>query len=166
MNFKMFEAINDPQKDPVNAPVYLNDSQGKLRRTASVKVWDKIGIGFSTIDSRGVFCVDYIKEREIFEIAPIIILSKDQIKGTELMDYAFKVSSTEYAIAFGSASIYNHRNQPMATWKINTEKKTITFTALRDIEPGEEIFISYGKPYWNSREVSAKISPVTKYQQK
>jgi hypothetical protein len=166
IDFKMFEGLNDPKKGPVSTPIYISDSQGKLRRTASVKVWDKIGVGYSSIDSRGVFCVDYIKEGETFEIAPLLILPKDQVKDTEMMDYVFKVSNTEYAIAFGNASIYNHRNQPMASWKLNTEKKTISFTALRDIEPGEEIFVSYGKSYWNSRDVSAKVSPVTKYQKK
>lgn len=158
MNFKTFESLGKIPDDPV----YLREPQGKLHRTASVKVWDKIGVGYSSIDSRGVFCVDYIKSGECFEETPIIILSADEVKETVLMDYAFKIGASEYAIALGSGSLYNHRNQPMAKWKIDEARKVICFTALRDIEPGEEIFISYGKSYWKSRDISAKISPVSK----
>ena len=159
INFRTFESLG--AKGPDTDPVYIREPQGKLRRTVAVKVWDKIGVGTSNIDERGVFCTDYIKTGECFEEAPLIILSGDDVKGTPLMDYVFKTGD-EYAVAFGSASLYNHRNQPMAEWKINREKKTICFYALRDIEPGEEIFISYGKKYWRSRDISAETSPTLK----
>ena len=158
IDFKTFEG-QDPTKDAVAKPEYIREPQGKLRRTASVKVWDKIGVGISSVDKRGVFCTDYIQKNECFEICPIIIVPAEEVVETSIMDYVFKVNNNEYAIAFGNASIYNHRNQPMAEWKIDQEKKIISFIALRDIEPGEEIFVSYGKPYWNSRDVSAKTSP-------
>jgi uncharacterized protein len=162
MNFKTFEALSDPQKSPVAEPSYIREPQGKLRRTASVKVWRKVGVGQSSVDKRGVFSVDYIKEGEIFEAAPIVIVPADEVKETSLIDYAFKVGTDEYAIAFGNASLYNHRNQPSAEWRVDLEKKVINFVALHDIEPGEEIFISYGKTYWQSRDVSAKVSPDSK----
>jgi hypothetical protein len=166
IDFRTFESLGDPKKDPVNSPVYMSEPQGKLRRTAAVKVWDKIGVGKSGIDTRGVYCVDYIKNGECFEEAPILIVPRDTVAGTPIMDYAFKIDDNEYAIAFGNASMYNHRNQPMAEWKIKPSDKKICFYALRDIEPGEEIFISYGKPYWNSRDISAKTSPVLANQNK
>lgn len=162
MDFKTFESLG-PKGNPAQ-PDYIREPQGKLRRTASVKVWDKVGVGYSNIDERGVFCTDYIKNGEVFEVAPIIVVPADSIKGGTLMDYAFKISTGEYAIALGNASLYNHRNQPAAEWKVDPVKKTISFIALRDIEPGEEIFISYGKDYWKSRDISAKVSPVSKNQ--
>jgi hypothetical protein len=161
IDFRTFEALGTPSKDePVNNPVYLREPSGKLRRTASVKVWDKVGVGLSGLKERGVFCTDYIKRGECFEIAPIITVQKDEVSGTSIMDYVFKISDSTYAIAFGNASMYNHRNQPMAEWKLDPEKETISFYALRDIEPGEEIFVSYGKTYWKSRDISAETSPV------
>ena len=51
MDFKTFEG-QDPIKDPVSKPEYLREPQGKLRRTASVKVWDKIGVGVSSVDKK------------------------------------------------------------------------------------------------------------------
>jgi len=159
IDFRTFESLGNPKNDPVNSPVYIKEPQGKLRRTASVKVWDKVGVGKSGIDRLGVFCTDYIKKGECFEEAPILVLSEEVVKKTVLMDYVFKVDNMQYAIAFGNGSIYNHRNQPMAEWKIDIDRKLICFYALRDIEPGEEVFISYGKTYWKTRDIEMKKSP-------
>lgn len=158
IDFTTFESLGS-KTDTSTDPVYIREPQGRLRRTASVKVWDKIGVGKSSVDQKGVFCVDYIKKDEIFEIAHILIIPAETAKGSILIDYVFKINDDTYAIGFGNASIYNHRNQPMAEWKINQEAQTITYKAIRDIEPGEEVFVSYGKSYWNSRDVSAKSSP-------
>ena len=162
IDFKTFESVNDPLQNPVADPVYIREPQGKLRRTASVKVWDKVGVGFSSIDKRGVFCTDYIKKGEIFEVAPYIEVPASEVKETVLIDYVFKIGVDDYAVAFGNASLYNHRNQPSAEWRVDLEKRVINFIALHDIEPGEEIFISYGKTYWRSRDTSAKVSPSLK----
>ena len=160
IDFKTFESSSeDPKKSALSKPEFMNEPQGKLRRTASVRVWDKVGVGISGVDKRGVYCTDYIKKDEIFEVAPILIVPAAEIRGTAIMDYAFKVDDDSYAIAFGNSSIYNHRNQPSATWKIDVDQKLIYIAALHDIIPGEEIFISYGKPYWNTRDISAKTSP-------
>jgi hypothetical protein len=164
MDFKTFESVNDPVKNPVVDPVYIREPQGKLRRTASVKVWDKVGVGFSSVDKRGVFCTDYIKKGETFESAPFVIVPASEVKETVLIDYVFKIGPDDYAVAFGNASLYNHRNQPSAEWRVDTERKVINFIALHDIEPGEEVFISYGKTYWQTRDISAKVSPVFKQQ--
>ena len=161
-NFKTFESLGSSDKNVVNDPVYIHEPQGKLRRSAAVKIWDKVGVGKSTVSDRGMFCVDYIKKDEVFEIAPILIVPAELVKANILIDYAFKISESEYAIAFGYASMYNHRNQPNAEWRLDIEKEVITFTAIRDIEPGEEVFVSYGKAYWNTRDVSARTSPVQK----
>ena len=160
IDFRTFESLGP--KGPDTEPVYIREPQGKLRRTAAVKVWDKIGVGTSNVDDRGVFCTDYIKTGECFEEAPLLIVTGEEVKGTSLMDYVFKFDEEKYAVAFGSASLYNHRNQPMAEWKIDRERKKICFYALRDIEPGEEIYISYGKKYWRSRNISAETSPTIK----
>lgn len=158
INFATFESLG-AKTGPSTDPIYIHEPQGKLRRTAAVKVWNKIGVGKSDVHDKGVFCVDYIKKDEIFEVAPILIIPSEIPKGNTLIDYVFKIDDDTCAIAFGYASIYNHRNMPMCSYKISEEAATITFTALRDIIPGEEIFSSYGKNYWNTRDISAKSSP-------
>ena len=160
-NFTTFESLAGI-KQPASDLSYYAEPQGLLRRTASVKVWDKIGIGRSSIDGWGVFAVDHINKGEIFEIAPLLMVAKSSAKNTELINYVFKMDNDQYALALGYASLYNHRNQPMANWKLDAETSTIAFTASRNILPGEEIFVSYGKDYWKSRGESptadAKLS--------
>lgn len=166
IDFRTFESsINELDKEDVKKflqqekPSPIMEPQGLLNRTASVKIYDKIAIGYTSTVERGVFAVNYISKGECFEVAPIIVVPSNEVIGTALIDYAFKINDSQYAIAFGCASLYNHQNQPMAEWKLDPERKTISFFALRDISPSEEIYISYGKSYWNSRDISAKVSP-------
>lgn len=159
IDFRTFESLGASDKNPVNKPEYIREPQGKLRRSAAVKVYDKIGVGRSSIADKGVFAVDHIEEGEVIEVAPLLLVKKSDVQNTPIMDYVFKIDEEQYAVAFGNASMYNHRNQPSAKWKIDPEKMEITITALRDISSGEEIFISYGKAYWKSRDISAKVSP-------
>ncbi|MEO0508523.1 MAG: SET domain-containing protein-lysine N-methyltransferase [Verrucomicrobiota bacterium] len=42
----------------------------------------------------------------------------------------------------------NHSDEPNAFLVVSTRWKTARFEALRDIEPGEEIFFDYGEDYW------------------
>ena len=42
----------------------------------------------------------------------------------------------------------NHDDEPNAFLVVSSRWKTARFQALRDIEPGEEIFFDYGDDYW------------------
>jgi SET domain-containing protein len=42
----------------------------------------------------------------------------------------------------------NHSDTPNASFTRDFDALTMTFTALRDIEVGEEITIDYGIPLW------------------
>ena len=70
INFKTFESLGNPTASPES----IYEPQGLLNRTASVRVWDKVGIGYTSSVERGVFAVDYIKKGECFEVAPIIVV--------------------------------------------------------------------------------------------
>lgn len=49
------------------------------------------------------------------------------------------------AIALGLGSMFNHSTlRQNVGWKRNTETDVIVYTALRNIEKGEELCISYG----------------------
>jgi SET domain-containing protein len=84
------------------------------------------------------------------------LVTKQDVLDTPMMDYVFKINDELYALALGSGSLYNHRNQPNARWHYDEDKQRIVFRAARAIKPGEEIFISYGKDYWKTRDVSMK----------
>jgi len=158
---KFLEFINEadlPTKtaqtdnSPVNKPEFIADPAHLLRKQAAVRNAKSIGYGKSSVSGRGIYATDDIAKGDIVEEAPYIQVDKESIKGTPLMDYVFKIDDTTYAVALGYASLFNHRNQPNVDWKIDTVDQVIRMTAIKDLEQGEELFISYGNKYWSSRD--------------
>lgn len=108
----------------------------------------------------GCFATEKISEGEVFEECYLISAS-DSIH----QDYYYrwpKNTNTNLVIALGFGSIYNHSDQPNADWRDGSLEdgayRIFQFYALRDILPGEEIFIYYGgDDYWNARPYKNKI---------
>ena len=155
IDFKTFESLVSPDKDPVNSAIYTQGG-GMLRKTPVVKKYDKIGFGKSQVSETGVYALEPFVDNEVIEQCPVIQLSKDDVVETPMMDYVFKVNDKLYALALGYGSLYNHRNQPNARWHWDDTKQMIVIRAARAIKPGEEIFISYGKDYFKTRDISMK----------
>jgi SET domain-containing protein len=149
MDFKMFEESAGPQT------VYVREPQGMLRKSASVKIWDKIGVGKAG-DGFGVYATDDIKDNETIEECPVIEMTRDEFNSKVLMDYMFKISQDCYVLALGSGCIYNHRNEPNARWEYMPEQKILKIVSTRPIQMGEEIYISYGRDYFKTREQNMK----------
>ena len=126
-----------------------------LRKSAAVKTWEKIGVGRYDGDY-AVFAIDDIQDNETFEECNVIEVPVDEVKGSVLMDYMFKISNDLYVLALGNGSIYNHRNQPNARWEYDADKQLLKLLAIRRIEMGEQIFISYGRDYFKSRNQNMK----------
>jgi SET domain-containing protein len=95
---------------------------------------------------RGVFTSRDIPKGSIIESAPVIICSeKDRliIHKTLLHDYYFLWNENECAIALGYGSLYNHSDKPNADFALDYMSNTIDFSAIMDIQAGEEIMINY-----------------------
>ena len=102
---------------------------------------------------RGVYSNIYFKKGSIIEICPLLI-SKNEKLGDAVINYSFKYDNLKKghgAIALGYGSLYNHRDDPNADYEIRYKKLIIK--AVRDIRPGEEIFISYGDDWWETRDI-------------
>lgn len=155
IDFKLFEAINDPENENINKPVYVKEPQGLLRKSAAVKQWEKIGVGRYD-GGYGVYAIDDIADNETFEECNVIEVTLDDVKGGVLMDYMFKISNDLYVLALGCGSVYNHKNQPNARWEYDFDKQLIKIVAIRSIEMGEQVFISYGRDYFKSRNQNMK----------
>jgi len=144
MNFKVFEEI-----------VFVGEPQGLLKKSAAVKRWEKIGVG-KTGTGFGVYAIDDIKDNEIIEECPVLILPTDEIRGTQIMDIIYKLTDDIYGLAMGNGSIYNHRNQPNARWEYVESSNIIKIVSVRPIKSGEEIYINYGRDYFKSRNINMK----------
>ncbi len=95
---------------------------------------------------RGVFARRLIREGEVIEKVPVIVLPLEEVEENtdvgRLTQYIFTWSRRSVALALGYGSLYNHSYRPNARYD-DIGKQTKIFTALRDIEPGEEITVNY-----------------------
>jgi uncharacterized protein len=97
---------------------------------------------------RGVFAGRRFRKGEIIEICPVIPLSSAatrKCQGGVLERYVFAWTGKEYpaVIALGYGSIYNHSDDPNARFYPRPGKVEMVYRAVRDIEPGEQIFVDY-----------------------
>jgi SET domain-containing protein len=103
----------------------------------------------------GVFAKDFIRAGEVFEICPVLDLPINKGESSPLLiDYRFNWPQGEnwdtQVISFGFGSLHNHSNDANTYWRSNLKNKTFEFVSIKDIHPGEEIFIWYGDiNYWN-----------------
>ncbi len=124
----------------------------------------KIFVDKSSLHGLGVFASHKIKKDEIFEECPVLSLPLSYGDHSNLLlDYRFNWPSgtlewEEQVVALGYGSLYNHSENPNAVWKSNYDKRVFEFSALRDIQQGEEILVYYGgDTYWNDGRDFAKI---------
>jgi SET domain-containing protein len=105
-------------------------------------------VGSSPGRGRGVFATRRFAPNETIEVCPVIALSEAdarKLDDTGLYDYYFGwgKDGKQAAIALGYGSLYNHSVTANAQHRKNAEDATVTVVAVREITPGEEIFIQY-----------------------
>ena len=102
----------------------------------------------SSIEGLGVFARHSIKEGDVIEEAPLILIPEDQLSDltkTRLLEYYFAWGHkfSEAAIGLGFASLYNHSFEPNAKYIKDVENSVLRFVAIKDINQDEEIVVNY-----------------------
>jgi SET domain-containing protein len=108
---------------------------------------------------RGVFTSENITAGTVIEIAPVIIMGKEDrvlLDQTLLHDYIFEwgPGSEQCCMALGYVPVYNHSYQSNCEYEMDFANASITVKSVRAIEAGEELFINYNgdwndeKPVW------------------
>ena len=111
----------------------------------------KLRIGPSTLKNagRGVFATEAIAAGETIERCPVVALEdkrdRARLRKTGLVNYYFLwgPERDHAAICLGWGAVYNHSFEPNARFEKAIDDRRMDFTALRDIEAGEEIFVNY-----------------------
>jgi len=102
----------------------------------------------SKIHGFGVFAKKNIKKGVVLSIDPVILVPSKELKyldKTILAKYYFDFGKKFGAVCLGWGSLYNHSYDANATFEINIKNQTITFTSVKNIKKGEEIFINYNQ---------------------
>jgi SET domain-containing protein len=96
---------------------------------------------------RGVFAGRAYRKNEVIEVCPVIRIpshAADSLGGgLEYYAYLWGEAGDELAVALGYGSLYNHSSKPNAKFTTRIKRNEIVFRAVRDIAPGEQIFIDY-----------------------
>lgn len=115
-----------------------------------------IGIDKSTISGRGVFSYTNFNVGDLIEKCPAIIDKRNNIKG-RLKDYYFNASDNkDVAVVIGGyCAIINHSDDPNCHYAVVGDE--VVVSAMKPINKGDELTISYGVNYWKSRPHIQKI---------
>ena len=115
----------------------------------------RIEVRDSKLHGLGVFaCVDLLKGDVIERCFYLVIDDDDVQEVNRLNDYLFTSPDvkSDYLCVLGCGMIYNHGTPSNAEWQIaDDDNRFVEFTALSDIQAGDEILHDYGQDYWDSR---------------
>lgn len=107
---------------------------------------------------RGVFTETDLKKNTIVEIAPVIVMSREDrsyLDKTLLHDYIFEWGDDheQVCMALGYVPLYNHSYQSNCEYEMNFHKQLITVKTVRAIKAGEELFINYNGDWNNAKPI-------------
>ncbi len=113
----------------------------------------KLIIKPSSIHGLGVFAGERFHPGQVIEECHTLIVPEPPFP---FPNYLFKYKQTQRALPLGAGAIYNHADYPNAKARIDPTLLIMTVTASRVILPGEEICISYGKGWFDSRDIEVR----------
>ena len=116
-------------------------------------------ISFAGNKGRGVFTSESIEAGTLVEVAPVIVMSKEErnlLDQTQLHDYIFEWDrqKNQCCMALGFVPMYNHSFNSNCEYEMNFELHQISVRAVHFIGGGEQLFINYNgkwnddKPLW------------------
>lgn len=113
-----------------------------------------IHVGASRVHGKGAFTSRRIAAGECFHTAPLFIFGCEDaphVARTRAAHYVFYISDCPETpglevtgLALSAISFVNHARPANTTFVVDPAAGTVSFTAARVIDAGEEIFIDYG----------------------
>lgn len=115
----------------------------------------QVEIKESPVGGRGVFAAKDFEPHDIIEICPTI-LKPFNLWGKATRDYVWEYKDS-CLLALGYGSLYNHNDFANAEGIVTDSGAHLKITANQRIKSGEEIFVNYGRDWWNKRKGSNKV---------
>lgn len=109
--------------------------------------------GYGVFSDQDILTGDVIEECHTLFTGPILSLE----------NYLFNFGPNNCGLLFGFGCIYNHSDEPNATYKFDPKNKVMVFKARRFIKKGEEIFVSYGNNWLKARSIKRRERKSIKY---
>lgn len=126
-------------------------------------MYPKTEVKYSEVgQGRGVFARAFFAPGEIIERCHTIKGDADEW-GNVLSDYLFDSVQDDktHLLALGNGSLYNHSDDPNATYEITSDPhitgyQLLIVKAVKPIKKSEEIFVSYGLDWFSDRNLTPK----------
>jgi len=108
----------------------------------------------------GVFATEYIPADTTLEECHHLRIRKEDCSGI-IDDYVYslepehddpKGESECYSLPLGLGSIFNHAEVHNTEYWHDTERDLIVFHTIKDVSAGEQLFVNYGRDWWETRE--------------
>jgi SET domain-containing protein len=129
-------------------------SQQLFRHPALVVAPSKFG--------HGVFTTEYIPADTTLEECHHLRIREEDCSGI-IDDYVYALDqehndsedeSAYYSLPLGWGSIFNHADEHNTEYWHDTERDLIVFHTIKDVSADEQLFINYGKAWWETRELT------------
>ena len=108
----------------------------------------------------GVYTDRFIFEGDVVEECHWVGVPDADIAQNPMNDYVFSLDREDMpgegewvAVVLGFGMIYNHAEEPNLLHLHDRDRGVFTYYAARDIEPGEQLCVSYGKQWWKDRSL-------------
>ncbi|MBY9002447.1 MAG: SET domain-containing protein-lysine N-methyltransferase [Candidatus Lokiarchaeota archaeon] len=100
---------------------------------------------------KGAFAKKIIKKKTVIDVANVILIPDNdynKIRKTVLYDYCYiwgdsKKPGFKNAITLSISQFINHSFKPNAKYLFDYNNNTMEFSAIKDIQEGEEITVNY-----------------------
>jgi hypothetical protein len=107
----------------------------------------------------GVFTTKTLPADTTLEECPYLRIPADECAGT-LDDYVFNLDTSEeedasevYSLVLGWGSLFNHDDKHNTEYWHDTERDLIVFHTIKKVAAGRQLFVNYGKEWWDSRDL-------------
>lgn len=142
------------ENNPIETkPSHIADKGGLLKLRKEVFNLNRVEYSKRASGTYTVLAKTQFGKGEIVEIAPVIFVGLEAKGVPVLKDYIFEIDKNNgtYGVVLGYGSLYKHDEKPNITFAYNKKNRQMYFIAARMIKAGEELFIHYGKDYWDER---------------
>ncbi len=107
----------------------------------------------------GIFTTKNIPADTTLEECPYLCIDADEC-ASSLDDYVFNLESAEengesdvYSLVLGWGSLFNHADDHNTEYWHDTDRDLIIFHTIKKVPAGRQLFVNYGKDWWESRDL-------------
>jgi hypothetical protein len=118
------------------------------RSRSTREPYEGLKVGLNEL-GRGVYTKKAQKKGSVVEVCPLIL--RDVGGDTSFADYVFGYDEEHESIPLGYCALYNHNQDPNVEADTDANSNTVVMKALRDIAPGEQLFMKYENGYFDER---------------